>query len=332
MSKRLFWPFILLFLGIILLLHNLGVIPWRFLSYWPVLLILLGFLVLAGPWRILSLLAQDRRVQPPVSSELQSSGALDTAAAVRVDLHARRGHLGLTADPGEHLCTARAFFEWESDRPSLIETPAPREGRAGVAFLAGRRSAWWALTWLGGGGELPRYEVNLGRPGIPHELGLRLNAGWADLNLAGLNLADLALTVNSGRCRVNMDRGPVACRSFSAVMNSGELDLAGLGALGAPSYYFKVNSGRVSADLAGLAPGEAPSLMVEVNSGNVALALPPGARFDVELRIISGMADISGRQYHGGRHQTSIGAGKTAGRLRIRLISGLVRMRQAAGG
>ena len=42
---------ILIILGLIFLLRNLGLIPWGIGELWPVLIILLGIWILAKPWR-----------------------------------------------------------------------------------------------------------------------------------------------------------------------------------------------------------------------------------------------------------------------------------------
>ena len=213
----LFWPMILIGAGTLLLLSNLGVVPWSSWSLlWPVLLIALGLdvligrrsmagailsgvvlLVLIGGAVVLVVFAKNI----PVWADLPEPAAwqfMDVEhpmgsierATVDIDWSSPPGHLSALAD-SENLIEGRIAYRGE-----LVFDVQTSGDRADVQLY--HESAG---PWFGPFQSLPdedrRWDVGLSPRAL---LGLNLNSGSGrcDFDLSELRLSALNLDVGSG--------------------------------------------------------------------------------------------------------------------------------------
>ena len=216
----LFWPIILIGAGVLLLLSNLGVVPWSSWSLlwrlWPVLLIALGLdvligrrsmagailsgvvlLVLIGGAVVLVVFAKNIPVWAELSEPAvwqfmdveHPMGSIERAT-VDIDWSSPPGHLSALAD-SENLIEGRIAYRGE-----LVFDVQTSGDRADVQLY--HESAG---PWFGPFQSLPdedrRWDVGLSPRAL---LGLNLNSGSGrcDFDLSELRLSALNLDVGSG--------------------------------------------------------------------------------------------------------------------------------------
>jgi len=185
-----FWPILLIAVGVIFLLSNLGLLPfdasqlWRL---WPLILVVIGLdVLLEAFWR---------RGQPggePLSIDRDSL----SEAEVIVEFGAGTLRVGAGAAAGKLL-------EGE------FSDGAEYQMRPGQVRLYGSRDwNWWG--WWGGGGR--RWDVRL-TPDIPLRLRFQLGACQSNLDLGDLHVTDLALESGAADTRVHFPRAASMTRA-----------------------------------------------------------------------------------------------------------------------
>ncbi len=239
-----FWPLIFIGAGAILLLANLGYLPWQswgmLWRLWPLLLVGLGIDFLIGrrsmagavvsAFLILLLIAGVAAVvlfaqNVPALAQATSSADLQTEhvqyplagverASVSIDWTSGINAVGALSDSDNLI---------EGDithRGQLIFDTATRGGRADV-----RLGSHFADFWFGPfpfekeGSE--RWSVKLS-PKVPLDLTLDSGSGRCDFDLSGLQLNSLNLDSGSGAVTLGLPSG----RSFEADIDSGSGSIA----------------------------------------------------------------------------------------------------------
>jgi len=178
-----FWPILLIAVGVIFLLSNLGMLPfdagqlWRL---WPLILVVIGLdVLLEAFWR------RGRPGSEPLSIDRDSL----SEAEVIVEFGAGTLRVGAGASAGKLL-------EGE------FSDGAEYQMRPGQVRLYGSRDwNWWG--WWGGGGR--RWDVRL-TPDIPLRLRFHLGACQSTLDLGDLRVTDLALETGAADTRVQFPR------------------------------------------------------------------------------------------------------------------------------
>ncbi|MGQ9780286.1 MAG: hypothetical protein ACUVRM_10525 [Bacillota bacterium] len=265
-----------------------------------------------------------RRLPSPVTFFLQAEklpvGQKEGEGPVSCTVHLRRGQLSLGLKTGDRLLTAAGAYEWDVDQPSLEGS-----GQA-VVFRSGRTDLAPPPAWRTIFSTLPRYELWLGLFDRDYEFHLVQDAGRAELNLAGVRLAEVELRLNSGRLEARFGENAAFCRSFTFGQGSGTALLYGLGGLAAGSYRFEVDSGTLTAEFGPLKEGASLDLTLRVSSGMITLKLPPGLAYRAQLSVRSGLVYLFGQRCPAGDHELSYGTGSWIGTLRLEINSGLVRI------
>ncbi len=215
-----FWPLVLIGAGVVLLLSNLGYLPWRSWNVlwrlWPLLLVALGIDVLIGRrstvGAIISGLLMLLLIGGAVAVVFFAQNIPGLANLTQpVEWHTEhvehplagveRGRVGIdwTSAPG-YLSTLR-------DSPNLIEGDVTYRGE--LVFDVGVRGdqadveldSHFSGPWLGpfdfGGQAEERWDVRLS-PDVLFDLTLDAGSGPCDFDLAGLQVSDLFLDVGSG--------------------------------------------------------------------------------------------------------------------------------------
>jgi cell wall-active antibiotic response 4TMS protein YvqF len=305
----LFWPIILIGAGVLLLLSNLGVVPWSSWSLlwrlWPVLLIALGLdvligrrsmagaifsgvvlLVLLGGAVALVVFAQNI----PIWADLSEPAAWQIKdvehpigdierATVDIDWSSPPGHLYALSD-SENLIEGRIAYRGE-----LVFGAHTRGDRADVQLYSES-----AGPWFGPFQSLPdedrRWDVRLS-PGALLDLNLNAGSGRCDFDLSELRLSALTLDVGSGAVT---------------------LALPGNNTLGAT---IEGGSGALTISLP---RSIGARVILESGSG----AFRPGERF----RLVSGEQDDDGmwetRNWDTAEHTVEITIDQGSGRVAIR--------------
>lgn len=184
MSTRLFWPLVLIAVGTLFLLDNLGYLPgsaWGYL--WPVLLIFFGLSVLLG---------RGARPEP-----VEDSLGLDGAASARISFKHGAGVLDVRAGAEPDRLYQGVFH-------GGLEKRIGRQGDALQATLEARPTGWtqWMLpwNWAGGRGGLD-WDVRL-NAGTRLALSFETGASEARLDLTDLKVTDLRLQTGASSTRL----------------------------------------------------------------------------------------------------------------------------------
>ncbi len=239
-----FWPLIFIGAGVILLLANLGYLPWQSWAMlwrlWPLLLVALGIdlligrrsmrgavlsallilLLIAGA-AVVVLFAQNIPpiVQASSSADLRTESvhyslAGAERASVSIDWASGTNTLGALSDSDNLI---------EGDithRGRLIFDTATRGGRADVRLGSHFPGFWFApFDFEKSGSE--RWSVKL-NPKVPLDLTLDSGSGRCDFDLSGLQLNSLNLDSGSGAITLGLPSG----RSFEASVDSGSGSIA----------------------------------------------------------------------------------------------------------
>jgi len=266
--RSLFWPIVLIGLGVIWLLSNLGVIPvtslYTLLRLWPLILIVIGLDLLIGRRSrliggliglaavalVIFLLVAAPNLGLPSGGEVKTERFSEPvgqaqSAAVLLDLSAEPTTIRSLGDSDQLIDadirhTGRIDFSVSGDRDKRVTLT-----RTGTGF------DWWVP------GQELHWDIGLtGR--IPLDLTIDGGSGSIEAGLEGLQLSGLNVDVGSG--------------SFSAALPAS-----------ADGYAVDFEGGSGSADIS--LPGDANiSMRLDTGSGSVNLDIPPDAAVRVDVQ------------------------------------------------
>ena len=268
-SRSFFWPILLIGIGTMLLLNNLGIVAWNTWNliwrFWPLLLVAIGIDVLFGQRSALGAILSALLVlavlamiagavffadQLPLISRITEDTSWETA---RVE------------HPLEDIKSAYVFIDYTSlpgnlyaleDSDDLIEGNLAYQGE--LVFEVDQRGDFanltldsrWTGTWTGVQSR-PNTEWEIGvSPKIPLEISLDSGSGSCFFDLSDLMVADLVLDSGSGSIQLILP----ANQSFDFWLDSG--------------------SGSLRIDIP-----EDTGVRVELDSGSG--SFNPGANFDL---------------------------------------------------
>jgi hypothetical protein len=236
--RSLFWPMLLIGVGIVWLLGNMGVIsafdPLWLLRLWPLALIaigldlmfgrrspviggLLGILVI-GAMVALMLLGPALNLPQASAVEQRSlTASLDgvSAATIRLDFSVYPTTLRALSD-SDKLLDAQIGYQGTLDFSS-----SSVNGEAQVSLRHSGLTGWWFTPSLT---SAPlRWQIGLS-PRLPLTLDLKLGSGSSEIDLTGLQLKALTVDGASGSTRLVL---PASTGSYEAVYegSSGSLGL-----------------------------------------------------------------------------------------------------------
>jgi hypothetical protein len=219
------FPILLVALGVLLLLSNLGVLPWgawqEIVRLWPVFLIALGIDLLfarrggrgwiGGAILVIVVLFAAMAIfdaAAPAGWTVREQAAIEealqgaTTAAVSLVCGAGPVRISTGSDPAL-LASGTADLRWDED---LETSRADADGRA---VLRVERSAHFPFHVVRSGG---RFDVAL-NPSVLMDLDVRMGAGSAYLDLSGLTLRKVEVHAGAGEATVVLpDRGTVTAR------------------------------------------------------------------------------------------------------------------------
>jgi hypothetical protein len=268
--RSFFWPILLIGVGVIWLLGNLGIIPalnlWLLLRMWPLILIVIGLDILIGRRSslagaliglgalvvIVAVLVAGPRLGLARDAEIRTERFVEPvgqAVSARIQLDLSSASTRVSALAGrENLIDAEITHMGEMD----FRASGDREKTVSLGRRAG---TGWSFSFNGFNQQ--RWEIGLA-PDLPLTLVVDGGSGSARLDLAGLNLSEL-----------NVERGS---GSFTILLpESGE------------AYQARIEGGSGSLDLS-LPAGTPLTLRLSGGSGGQSLALPSGAALRVEVR------------------------------------------------
>ncbi len=237
-SRSFFWPFLLISVGILLLLSNLGILSWSTWNliwrFWPLVLIAAGIDVLFGgrsalgaiisAFLILALIggvvgAVYFANQLPVLNRFTAESPWETAhieqaledfdtANVFIDWSSPAGYLG-ALNNSQNLIEGDLTYQGE-----LIFEVESRGSEAKVNLDTRQVNNWVSFPFQSSSGA--SWEIYLS-PEIPLDLSLDSGSGSCDFDLTGLLLKDFFLDSGSGSISLALPED----QSYSVKIDSG---------------------------------------------------------------------------------------------------------------
>jgi LiaI-LiaF-like transmembrane region len=202
MNNRIFWPVLLIALGVLFLLDNLGILPgsaWGWL--WPIILIWLGA----------SLLIR-RSAGGRAWETTQDSLGLDGAGSARLTLRHGAGRLAVRAGADPALLYSGTFV-------GGMERQVERSGDSLDVTLRPPIRDWtewmWPANWGRDGGLSWNLDLS---PAVPLSLTLETGASENRLDLEGLRVTDLTIKTGASSTEVTL---PAAAGHTHARIESG---------------------------------------------------------------------------------------------------------------
>lgn len=255
--RSLFWPIVLIGVGVIWLLGAMGVIPdanfASLLSLWPIVLIIIGLDILIGRrsafgGAIVGLLAVAM-----VSFALIAGPSLGLATSGTLKTEALASEIGeaVTADININFSSLPVSMVALDDKTSLLKGDIDYYGtlRYSETGSTNRRitleqvsSGTWTIPW----DPNARWDIGL-TPNLPIALNLDGGSGSADLDLIQLRLTEFVMDQGSGSLKLQL---PTSTQAYTANIEggSGSLNLS-LPADGDLTVYLDGGSGSINIDI-----------------------------------------------------------------------------------
>jgi hypothetical protein len=234
------FPLLLVVVGVVLLLNNVGVVPWAIWTsigrLWPVILILFGLDLLLGrrsAWFGLTIAAimlfavfgaglwmthtESSLAAAPIATEPQSAVVpLDGASSGQVTVQIGAGVLHLGSPPSNPDSLAEASGELPSGA-QLKNHATTRNGVADVAFSTAGAMNFWPFGSVNQSHANTNLDVLLS-PKVPLTLNADVGAGDSTFDLSGLQVRNFSLNNGAGQASVTF---PTSAGQTTADIHSG---------------------------------------------------------------------------------------------------------------
>lgn len=294
--RSLFWPMLLIGVGVVWLLGNLEVIPREnfaiLFNLWPLILIVIGLDILFGRRSpligaaigvgaivlVIGLLI----LGPSLGMQVGGKFTTDTISEPISGAERAEYFLNLSAQPVEITALRTGnLFEGVIEHYGNLRYRVNGTSTRTITLDVDNQS-WFFSTGL----EPAKWQIGIS-PAVPASLKVDGGSGQADLILDGLKLTDLTVDVGSGPVTVSL---PGSDNPLRAVIEGGSGPLTLKMTEGLPlKMDLDVASGPVDVRLVG---GASIELRVEGGSGSLQVRLPAGAAVRVEVND-SGSGPVS---------------------------------------
>ncbi len=255
------WALFLIFIGIIFLLNNFGVLPWdvwgKLWSLWPLLLILVGlnivfgksrngsmivsflFVFVIAPFIFLILVSDNNSVQEWFKRELNinlpsvevpSSKKVEKIDTISVDDYEDIKYRNLSIDSGIGSVT---LTDNKNLDDYLIVSSSYAEGQGIPSVTTSENGSDLSISFKSDFESVPintlisnnyEYEFELGQTNIQTDLTIDLGVGSADVNFNSLNIRNLYAKTGTGSINIDLDED-VLPESIQLESGVGSIDI-----------------------------------------------------------------------------------------------------------
>ncbi len=269
--RSLFWPVLLITVGVVWLLANLGIIPTAnfalLLNLWPLLLIVIGLDIIFGRRSqvaglligLLALLviigvliwgpALGLRGAQPVVDTFQEPLGTTRQATVQLDMSSQPAQIYRSSDPD-------LLLDASIGHTGVVDYQVSGDLDKTISLKNSSGPGDWIL-WLSSNPSDLRWKIGL-TDKIPLRLEIDGDSGGMDLNLTGLNLSGVNLDMASGSCNLQL---PDSTSEYTANID---------GASGSLVVALPVDTNL--------------TVKIDGASGSISFELPAGAALRVEVR------------------------------------------------
>lgn len=266
--RSLFWPILLIGVGLLWLLANLGVIQpiniLALLRLWPILLIVIGLDLLIGRKSpvvggliglaavaavvVLLLFGKTLGISAPAGTKTERFvDPIGQATSANIDLYLAERHSNIKA-----LSSTTDLFDATLTHPGTIEFLTTGTTERNIRLSQTMNDSWAIMDVTPGD-----WEIGLS-PKLPIDLTIDGGSGSNEFDLSGLMLTSLKMDMGSGSTIVSL---PAGTQAYQAEIESG-------------SGSIKIN----------LAEKSNLGLLLNSGSGSVNIRLPAGAAVRVNVR------------------------------------------------
>lgn len=220
------WGIFLTFLGVILLLQTLNVLPWELWQtlwqFWPVLIIIIGVGILLRHWNawlvsLLVILLLGASLGTAIWQYSANPGIavttknylvpLDSLQSANVRVNFAAGTLNIGSLPVGAANLVDAEYEVRNGEPSMKTSFTSLDGQGSVGLDTSRMTpAFWNK-----GGVI--WKANFAR-GVPLTLDIKADATSTHVDLSGLKVTGFRLDADVGNCQVIMPSSGGATAAF----------------------------------------------------------------------------------------------------------------------
>lgn len=292
--RSLFWPVILIGIGVIWLLGSMGIIPntnfGRLISLWPLILIVIGLDIIIGRRSPIGGAVMGLVAVALIVFFLLAGPAigLPTAGTLKTETLSSEIGTATTANINLHFSSQPVTIYALDDRTSLLKGEVDYYGTLNYTE-SGTTTRRIRLEQVGTGGiNIPwdpnaRWNIGLS-PNLPMDLTIEAASGSTDLNLSQLRLTGLNIDQGSGSLNLQL---PPSTQPYNADIN---------GASGSMTVAFAAG-GDVTVRLKG-------------GSGSIHLNVPTGSAVQLQVRSAgSGSVNVpnwlqENKVYKGGKEGT----------------------------
>ena len=272
--------FILIFLGIVFLANNLGLIPWyiwgELWRFWPLFLILLGvqyllgrsviakvimgaitLLVLVGlflyalayagvlngeRWRPLTAVVPDASIQQRDEDFTISEDEFTDIEERTIEINSGIGKLLVSDEDSENYFSLNASYPHSFAAP---EIDTEQEGkRLQIEVDVPGRGQFSGMPRMGEG---MTYDATIGRRSLPTGLSFKIGAGALEVDLQKLIIRNLAVNVGMGSADIQITQDALPQDEVELEVGMGSLDVEVPENVGV-SVEYKVGLGSVNVD------------------------------------------------------------------------------------
>jgi len=321
-SKRGYMgPIILIALGVIFLLMNLGLnINWSYV--WPILIIIIGLFMLLnkgsiGGWVVgliiliiiiglaFTFVSSDFAEKIGLNWNNITNDKIDTTTKqIDIDKESypdiEQIDLNIDIGAGEYelsnIKSESTLFESTSrynyEHLAPVVDQSLNEKTLSLNFHTENSNVFniFDLTK-----HIAGYNLNLSNPEIKTNFDLDLGSGKADVNLTNQNISEFKANTSSGEMDITLSGENKSESTGKVELSSGELSFSGIGNGNFTDINFKVSSGDMDLNFDGAYIQKKTNSEIDVSSGSIDIDIPSNVGIKISPSISSGSVSIDNK-------------------------------------
>lgn len=320
--RSITWPVVLICIGIVWLLHTLGIsLNWSVI--FPIFLIVLGvfymfnrrlfdgafialiIVVLIAAF-VVSLFSGDWSDISGLDLHLFDAKKIDTTTKditvatadypdiknIDLEVSIGSGSYTLTSIPdAENIFSSVGTYNYEHLAPALDVTTSGDTLELRYA-TEGSQASLFATN------AIADYELNIGNQNVTADLDLSIGSGNAEVNLNSQALKNVGMDIGSGIMSVDFTGSQGVASMISFSVGSGTLEMRGLANSNFTQLDGEFGSGTVELAFDGTFQQATSAVRIEGGSGNVQIEVPKEVGFSVTSITGSGEVSVDGEEYN----------------------------------
>ncbi|MFA6098474.1 MAG: DUF5668 domain-containing protein [Patescibacteria group bacterium] len=322
-KKSIFGPLILIMLGLLLLLSNLGIdINWSYV--WPILIIIIGLGMIfsrnkIGAWVIFLLIIililsiiftlfagifadnfglvtsnwnftfNNKKIQTTTKQFNIPKIKYDNLKKISLVTELGIGKFNLSNSPDkENYFTSTATYNYQNLEPTLSEVYS--NDSLNLDYSNKNNGAFSIFGW---GGTKSDYNVNLGFSEIDTDLDLNIGTGNSEIYLNNQSMSHFDAKVGTGEMNVNFSGTNPLSSSLSFDVGTGRLIIAGLGSENLTSITGEFGTGSVKLGFEGNSETKLINADISGGTGELKISVPIDVSYSIKSSVGTGSIKVN---------------------------------------